>query len=493
MSTSSLALSIPDSYSLKPTTSRAQPLIENNRVLALVLDTPFATPALLESLLRFSPRLFARSDRRESIERTLVFLDIGCNANWIHRQFKGGEVRLLEEVQRTLKSLQIFGVRMAIADTAPAAQALAIAHLYWVSQPGASARDLERLPLSCLEQLEGLVAWQQPGRVISMTDFFSLLGFQTMGELNVFTAAAFHERWGEAGDFVFRRLKAIENLAPQPIPPYIATEPLLAFVQLDFPVSLASLLLHEIDGQLRALFLRLEGRRLVVRKLKILLRCEYSDHEHRFEIEPSQPSRDARFFVALLENRLEKLSLENPIKDIEIVVDPLPEKEQQGDFLNQHSNDDTRLGLLTSLLQQDGITAGFPAVQDEVWPEKSWLLSDRAHAGHCQELLRAQTLFVVEGESDETGFAPLPKYAVGQRNAPRPALLLARPKRLSAAEIKRLHFLSSRPTERIEHEWWEERAGPHREYSIARDSNGCHLWIFREPNHHELFLHGAFD
>ena len=494
MSTSSLAPSTLDSSSPEAMAG-LRPLVENSRVLALVLDIPFATPALLESLLLFSPRLSARSDLHAATERTLVFLDIACNAAWIQREFENGEVGLLEEVHRTLKSLQVSGVRMAIADTAPAAQALASAHFYWISQPGASAKDLERLPLCCLGQLEGVTAWRQPTRLTGMSDFFSLLGFQTLGELNVFTAAAFHERWGEAGDFVFKRLKAIESLAPQPIPPYVATEPLLAFVQLDFPVSLASLLLHEIDNQLRALFLRLEGRRLIARKLKIVLRCEYSEHEHRLDVEPSQPSRDARFFIALLERRLEHLPLENPIKDIEISIDPTPEKEQQGDFLHQHHEDDTRLGLLTSLLQQEGIRSGFAAIQDEVWPEKTWLLSDRAHADLCQTTLQVQTDFAIEGENSESGFSPLPRYGGSLRSAPRPTLLLAQPKPLSAKENEQLHFLSSRPTERIEHEWWEGRAGPSRtrEYSIARDSNGRYLWIFREPGQNTLFLHGAFD
>ncbi len=494
MSISSLAPSTHDSSSLELMKDH-QPLVYNSRVLALVLDIPFATPALLESLLLFSPRLSARSDLQAASERTLVFIDIACNANWIHREFETGEVGLLEEIRRTLKALQIFNVRMAIADTAPAAQALASAHIYWISQPGASAKDLERLPLSSIGQLEGVTAWQQPTRLSGMSDFFALLGFQTLGELNVFTAAAFHERWGEAGDFVFKRLKAIEALAPQPIPPYVATEPLLAFVQLDFPVSLASLLLHEVDGQLRALFLRLEGRRLIARRLKVVLRCEYSEHEHRFDIEPSQPSRDTRFFIALLERRLEHLPLENPIKDIEISIDPAPEKEQQGDFLQQHHEDDTRLGLLTSLLQQEGVRSGFAAVQDDVWPEKTWLLSDREHASQCQATLLAQTDFTIDGENSESGFAPLPRYGGSLRSAPRPALLLAQPKPLSITEKEQLHFLSNRPTERIEHEWWEGRAGPSkaREYSIARDSSGRHLWIFREPGQNTLFLHGAFD
>lgn len=459
---------------------------------------------MCETLLRFSPRVFVRTEA--SAGRTFFFLDLACNAGWIQRNFETGEVGLLEEAHRTLSQLGHYPARikMAIADTAPAAQSLALAHFYWISQPGASASDLARLPLDFLGTLEGLNAWSQPSRVRAMGEFFSAMGFHTLGDLSAFTPSAFHERWGEVGDFVYRRLKAIEDLEPQPIPPYVPTEPLDFSVPLDFPVSLTSLLLHEVDTQLRKLFARLEGRRLVIRKLKVLLRCEYSGLEHRFEIEPSLPSRDRRFFMTLLENRLDRAfqnstgTLDNPIRDIEFSVDPLPEKEQQAGFLDQSVADEQKLALLKSLLHQEGLNAGFPVLQDEVLPEKAWTLGDAALAS--KNAIEWSTVAESRGDLDETGFAPLTRYGVGLHLAPRPTLLLSTPRVISDVERSKLTFLSARPTERLEGSWWEQRAGPdansvseRRDYYVARDPKGHHLWVFQDRENDRFYLHGAFD
>lgn len=451
---------------------------------------------LAEVLLRFSPRI----STRVAGTKLWFFLDLGSHVSWIERTF-GDEVALAESILKTLGSLN-HQARIAIADTPQAAQAFASQHGFWISSPGRTRHDLDRLPLSSMLHLEGLETWTHPARVEAIANFFALLGFQTLGDIGSFTEASFHERWGALGEKVYRRLQGLEAKDPQPIAPFIPTEALRAFVHLDHPVSVVSLLLHEVETAMKTLFARLEGRRLVVRRLRVVLRCEYSNHEHVFAIEPSVPTREIRFFRLLLENRLDRVELLNPIKDLELEIDPLPENERQEGFDNQATLDQTKLSLLTSLLSQEGAQGGFASLQDDVWPENTWTVNPEASrtnaalavASVCAQGEGAQ------GEFDQTGFQPKFRYAATLDKAPRPALLLKKPRPMEEREISQLRFYSNRPIERIEHGWWEGRAGPpgtptpglRRDYYIAKDQGGRNLWLFRDQDA-KFFLHGAFD
>ncbi len=477
--------------------------------------------------MMFSPRVTYRHKRDAGRDSGLnsggtkiwFFLDLGTHATWIQRSF-GSEARLMEGIFQKLTSLD-FQARAAIADTAPAAQAFAAAYSFWISNPGRTKDDLERLPLQALSQLEGLIPWEHPSRVEAVANFFSLLGFATLADLRAFTPAAFHERWGEMGDRLYRRLQGRNDLDPQPIAPYIPVDALKSYIHLDFPVSIVSLLLHEIEGALKRLLARLEGRRLMARRLRLKLRCEYSGHEHVFNIEPATPTRDLRFFRILLENRLERIELLNPIQDLELEIDPTPERETQDGFLDRTAMDETKLAILTSLLGQEGAKAGFAEQQEHIWPENTWILNSDVTKASARQRDKNPTAAAdaTRGLLDETGFSPRFQYGQDLKSAPRPTLLLKKPRALSSNDIAGLHFYSGRPVERLEHGWWEERAGPtkdsakdstkndvhegsfplghlelpRRDYYIARDKHGRNLWLFQDPASDTFFLHGAFD
>lgn len=506
-----------------PSTNTALAIAHSpNRVLALEFGTlkPAWIEVISDVLMQFSPRLSHRTvqhtesrdlQNRAARTSTWFFLDLGTNSAWVNRRF-GSENKLLEAVFAKLAELDIEQnfdrtLKAAIADTAPAAQALASLYSFWISSPGRTKDDLERLPLKALSQLEGLKAWGPSSRMDNISNFFSLLGFHTLGDLRAFTPAALHERWGAIGDLLYRRLQANAALEPQPISPYVPTESLRSFIHLDFPVSIVSLLLHEVEGALKRLLARLEGRRLLARRVRLKLRCEYSQHEHVFSIEPSSATRDLRFFRVLLENRLEKIELLNPIQDLEIEVDPIPEKETQEDLFDHSSNrssaDDTKLAVLISLLRQEGAQAGFAETKDEVWPENTWEVPP------CFSICTAsnddkdtgQQSDRAEGLLDESGFAPRFSYGRELPHAPRPTLLLRQPRLLSQDELSALQFYSRHPVERLEHGWWEEeRAGPggsfvipRRDYYVARDRGGRNLWLFQDHTSGQFYLHGAFD
>lgn len=448
----------------------------------------------------FSPRVTYRHKKDSGGAKIWFFLDLGTHATWIQRSF-GTEARLMEGIFQKLTALD-FQARAAIADTAPAAQAFAVAYSFWISSPGRTKDDLERLPLQAISHLEGLVAWEHPSRIESVANFFSLLGFTSLADLRAFTSSAFHERWGEMGDRLFRRLQGTSDFDPQPIAPYIPVDALKSYIHLDFPVSIVSLLLHEIEGALKRLLARLEGRRMMARRLRLKLRCEYSGHEHVFSIEPSTPTRDLRFFRVLLENRLERIELLNPIQDLELEIDPVPERETQEGFLDRTTMDETKLAVLTSLLGQEGASAGFAEEQEHIWPENMWVLNPDAKKA-VSKTASTEDAVATRGVFDETGFSPRFRYGQELKSAPRPTLLLKKPRALSVSDIAELHFYSGRPVERLEHGWWEDRAGPNgaigvlevprRDYYIARDKYGRNLWLFQDPASDTFYLHGAFD
>jgi protein ImuB len=441
------------------------------------------------------------------------FLDIATNASWIQRYFKN-EAHLLESVLSLLSKLVRQQVRVAIADTPQTAQAFATQYGFWISNPGHSYADLNRLPLSTLLHLEGLEPWDKPtaNRIESIVNFFALLGLQWVSDIRHFSEAVYAERWGQIGSKLFKNLQGQSFYAPQPISPFIPVTPLTSSTHLDFPVSMVSILIHEVETSIQTLFARLEGRRLVVRRMRVCLRCEYSEQEHVFHIEPSTPTRDLRFFKLLLENRLERIELLNPIKDVELDIEPAHEIETQDEFQNQASSDQTKIALLISLLRQEGAETGFAHLQDEILPEKSWRLETSAPTANTILSLAGNSIAI---ENDDLGYRPLFRYGNGLHKTPRPALLLRQPKRLSPSEVQALRIESLQAKalqpclqenspasplalERIEHAWWDVRDGPDseaaaRDYFVARDQNGRHLWIFQDRLSEEFFLQGAFD
>jgi protein ImuB len=268
------------------------------------------------------------------------------------------------------------------------------------------------------------------------------------------------------------------------ISPLLPTEPLCDFVHLDFPISLVSLLLHQLQDRQKAvdvLFARLQGRRLFAQRLKVTLHCEYSNARHVIEIAPNTPSRDLGLFMTLLENRLSSLNLENPVRDIEIEVIPCPEQTRQLDFFEPRTTDQDKVETLFSLLLQSKVQPGFYQIEPCIMPEQGWRLSTTAPVpesarGHennnylpqltpahsssstLTTALSTDTERTADNEqaiSEDKLVQPMPWYGKPVARAPRPTRLLRIPRAISFAELERLKILSSSPIERLESSWWE--------------------------------------
>jgi hypothetical protein len=308
---------------------------------------------------------------------------------------------------------------------------------------------------------------------------------------------------------------------------------------LDFPVGLLPLLLHQTNKAAEFLFARLQSRRLYAQRLVLNLRCEYSDAQHKVELEPNKPSRDLSLFMALLEQKLENLDLQNPIRDFEIEIVPCPENSRQMDFFEPRTTAEERLDQLLSILKQAEVKAGLFEIYSALLPEKSFGLNESTEAHenqnisaqlqmpaltapssvdvgevaidlHHRNLSKQPTLEFkrvgkksskvyfdeakgVENSVSESGYPqlqPLPAYSETILESPRPTRLLKNPRSLTSKEVSRLHLLSRNPLERIQLDWWdppsnlrlgfEPMGAPQcRDYYFAINDEGQCLWIYK--------------
>lgn len=464
--------------------------------------------AVAEAFLKFSPRVqFRTSASRSGPEAHWIFLDIASTAHLFARPAASssnlsGEEGLMLSACNLAQDLG-FGVQCAIADTPAGAQAFAMSHHpdrahdkgSTIIPPGEERERLRSLSLPQLLHLEGLEPWARPALIENIVTFFMMLGFKNIGDLARFSASSLQERWGSVGELLWKRLNAQDRQVISPLSP---TEPLEDYVHLDFPLSLASLLLHQTGKSIEFLFARLQGRRLFASQLVIILHCEYSGTQHKIMIEPNTPSRDHGLFLTLLEERLSHISLENPIRDFEVKTVPCPEKTRQLDFFEPRVTDSERVQTLFSLLGQSQLPAGLYRIEPAVLPEQGWRLASSPEEREIEPDVPLLPRHFSVGEphkdyrGDGTAIAPQPYYGEALMRAPRPTRILKEPMPLSLVELERLTILSSHPIERLETGWWESKTIC-RDYYFAVSPEGECLWIFRDPTTEEYFLHGYFD
>jgi protein ImuB len=425
-----------------------------------------ADPSVAENFLTFSPRIHYRAPG-------MVFLDIASTAHMF-----GGERQILEEALHV--SREFFPETVAaISDTPWGAQALSAEKPNSVSLPTRELGDLSAASLSRLHQMEGLTAWQAPDEVEEIVDFFHMLGIHRLGEIRKFQVDSFRERWQETGTLIWKRLHGLDK---QVISPLLPTDALRDYAHLDFPVSLLPFLLHCLEKSLQRLMARLQGRGEYARKVVVHLFCEYSNHVHQIELQPATPGRNLELFMKLLENKLAEVSLDNPIKQFEVEVVPVPEKVQQLSFFEPRVSDQEKLSQLVSVFHQASLTTGFLKPKDEILPEESWEVTPE-----FENYEPIEDHVEIEGQS----FQIKPAYSSSLSHAPRPSRLLKKPRPLSRGEVRRLQLLSTQPVERLEEGWWETSRG--RDYYFALQPEGQLVWLFYDRIVDQYFLHGYFD
>ena len=459
-----------DQAQLRNTSSRHKPKTPSLALLNLA-----------ETFLKFSPRIQIR-------EPAWVFIDIASTSHLF-----GGEESLMRSAAQLATDLG-FLVQCAIADTPAGAQALAMAQPKTIVSLGKEREMLLSLSLCHLLHLEGLVPWENPEQIKNIIQFFTALGFKKIGDLIRFSQLSFHERWGSVGTLLWKRIQTTDR---QVVSPLVPTMALHDYAYFDFPLSLLSLLLYQLEKSLDFLLARLTGRRLFVKKIKICLHCEYSRAQHEVSIEPHTPGRNRTLLLRLLEQKLSLISLENPIREFEIEIIPCPEQEQQLDFFEPRETDDDRLQILFNLFTQSALKPGHYHISPAVLPEQTWQLSlsppkNQASSPRIAEMSSTSSAPQIESKSHSSpNEIPLPYYGSSVLSAPRPTRMLSRPQNLCLEELIDLKFLSSTPIERLENQWWDQPIA--RDYYFAISKSGQCLWVYRDSQSDEYFLHGYFD
>lgn len=425
-------------------------------------------PSWVEAFLKFTPLA--------SLSTGGIFLEVSSTQHLF-----GGELMLLALVSSVAERLCGHEVTGAIAHQPATAQALAV-HRPGTIVPldGGDAKSLATLPLEALRDLEGLISWSS-SRLDHIIDFFRSVGVATLGQMQAFDQNVLHERWGDMGTTLWKRLHSVDE---QLISPWLTREPLAGYAYFEDPAGQLNVLSLKLDPLLQHLFFRLEGLGRFARSLKIILHCEWSGLRHELRVEPIRASRDLKLFQDLLWKRLESIDFLNPIKELELQIEDVPEQIQQLDFFEPRDNHRSRWERLISFAAQGDIEMGFLQPVAEHFAEKSVVFKPA-------EPTSFQVKDVVEKQGDSVQVKP--SYAKALTSAPRPSLLLNPPREIEAREAATLRRLTAIPSERILGPWWKPQPQEGRDYYYALSQEGRLLWLYRDKETRKMFLQGAFD
>lgn len=263
------------------------------------------------------------------------------------------------------------------------------------------------------------------------------------------------------------------GLSPDPLDFFASPDEFEAFYEFPMEVHNTDFLLRAAEQLLQQLAIFLRQRDVCINQCRFQL---YHDRHAAADVIVGvrQATRDHKHLTSLLEEHLDRLSLEAPVKSIRLTAE---------DFM-PFSPEVLSLFLEPALDQ--------PLTRNE--SDIDALLEQlQARMGHGA----IKTLHSVADHRPE--YAYRVNESVAKKCEPvkqqRPFWLLPEP-RLLAQKNQRpwsqgpVTFLKG--PERIQSGWWSgDDLG--RDYYIAVDNKGCHLWIYRELNEHcRWYLHGLF-
>jgi protein ImuB len=314
----------------------------------------------------------------------------------------------------------------------------------------------------------GLSALPVDGRVL---ETLGQMGVRTLGDLLRLPRAGIAERFGPGLVLYLARLL---GEAPDPRPAFAAPERYRG--RLELPA--------EVDDARALLF---AARRLTLELCGFLLGQEAGaqhlvwtlghaeGRETSLALGLARPGREPERLLELLRERLERLTLPAPVREIRLAVDAV--EPLRGSPLElfprarrrQAEAGERLLERLQARLGRDAV-AGLGMVEDHR-PERAW-----------------SYLLPGGGRASGPG-TPL-------RGGRRPLWLLREPLLLEQRDGRPWHrggrLDLGRERERIEAGWWDGDEVA-RDYFVARTDQGERLWVFRElRGRRRWFLHGWF-
>lgn len=271
------------------------------------------------------------------------------------------------------------------------------------------------------------------------------------------------ERFGEA---LIRQIRQLLGETPDPPPLHQLPASFSANLELALETTqtepIRQVLLRLIDDLVVHLRLRDAG----VRELGLLLSHPQPPHT-RIQIGSRNALRDAAQLNSLIEQHLQRLKLDQPVREVGLNAERLfAFRPQVRDLFERHNSGQESIDQLIDRLQarlgHDNVH-GLCLVPDHR-PEKAW----RA----CRP-----------GE-----------YREVKMQAKRPLWLLETPRLILPGNRPLQGFQLIQGPERLETGWWDD-ADISRDYWIALQTNRSqprHCWLYRERRSGDWYLHGLF-
>ncbi|MEO1767086.1 Y-family DNA polymerase [Thiobacter aerophilum] len=367
------------------------------------------------------------------------------------RKLFGGAEKLRERVAREVRALG-YHARCAVAPTPRAATWLARAgSCSVILDPTQLAQALAPLPLQLVEAA-------QPH-----ADLLMALGVTTLGDCLALPRGGMEQRFGAA---FLKELDMALGQRPDPRPWF--TPPPRFLSRLELPAEVqethallfaARRLLSELEGFLR-------GREAGVEQFQLDL-LHGDAPPTRVTVGLVTARRDVRHLLDLLRERLERLSLAQPVRELVLrAAHILPCQPRNLELFPTAESEAEHVTALIERLRArlgDGMVHSLECVADHR-PERAM-------------------------KAGEPG-------AAHQMGAPsRPLWLLPRPRPLACREGRPYLGAPLRieaGPERIETGWWDGRPVA-RDYFVAEAVGGPRYWVYREAAEVEKwFLHGIF-
>ncbi|MEM9330521.1 MAG: DNA polymerase Y family protein [Pseudomonadota bacterium] len=430
---------------------------------------PHATMTLLKKVARWCERytpLVSLSGRDS------LFLDItGCS------HLFNGEKAMLEDMFSRLNG-QGFGVKLAIADAAGAAWAMAHHSSHDIAPAKSHQVILEPLPLHALRLPQD--------KVVELAQ----LGFKTVGSLIEVPRAPISARFGPE---VLQRLDQALGQEDEVLSPFQPVAELVYEKRFPDPVVYEEDIKATIRLLAAKLVISLEQRGLGLRKARLQLFRADGDVVF-LEVEASNPRRDAKQIAALFDERLSKLHDEwdagfgFDIIQLCVLRSERLDAQQEDMVAHNHAKEAAMhlVDRLTARLGADRVQVF--QTSDTHIPERRFNLAPAVH------------------------YAPEVKPYERTDLATRPVLLFERPELADVmAEVpegppirfrwRRAHYevVCSEGPERIACEWWRDgRTAKTRDYFRIETTEGYRLWLFRdglyerETDAPKWYVHGMF-
>lgn len=401
-----------------------------------------------------------------------LFLDItGC------AHLFDGERAMLEDMSQRLKA-QGFNVKLAIADTAGAAWALARYSNVQIAEPNSHPPLLENLPLNALRLPHD--------KVVEL----ARVGFKTIGALIDLPRAPIATRFGND---ILRRLDQALGREDEALSLLQPLAELVREKRFPDPIAYEDDIKATIKLLAQALVSDLEQRGLGMRQCRIQL-FRADGEVAMLEVEASSPLRNAKQIAALFDERLASLHDEwDAGFGFDIIQLSILRSERldawQEDLVTQPTSQETVTHLIDRLSARLGADRVLVyQLADTHIPERRFNLTSAIHHTPDTELLQNMDM------------------------ATCPILLLQRPELADVmAEVPEgppirfrwrkapYEVVRSEGPQRIACEWWKDgRAAHTRDYFRIETTDGYRLWLFRhglyerEINTPKWYVHGIF-